>query len=599
MARRASLLMLLGISALCCLVIEGCSGGTFGSKPIAKTLTITTAPSLPAGSVGQPYSNQFSATGGTAPYKWALVSGSTLPAGLTLSLSGLLAGTPTAAIVSTFSVTVTDSAATPATATQNFTLTISAGASASLLTGNYAFEFSGFNASGPVVSGGSFHADGAGNISAGVEDSSSSSGHVNQTFTGTYSLGADNRGTLTFSSLPGSPSYAFAIDSSGAHGRIIEFDATGARGSGQLEKQSLSTCAFNTISGEYAVGITGNSTAIGSFNAGPVAMAGRFTATPPTSASGQGSIGNGEMDANAPGSVPFALETVFGTFQSTSQAGVCAAAISPQNLPGMSFNVYPVSASEFFLVETDAISASTPLLTVGTLMQQVGYPFSGPAAGFTSNSVGGLSGQFFSSGSYQPDMAVVSLAATGSSGFTLNVVENQAGTIKNFSGASNFVAADTFGRVSTNLLTPIDPVFYMINQNEAFVIGQVFNNPFFGILQPQSAGPFTPAAIKGSFAQGTSFPATTAVRNLSGVLTLDGVQAVTGTQDQNTPSVNTPAQSVSGTYTISNTSAGFGSVVLTAPSNFTGALYVISPTQFVLVSTTSGDVNPVLIFGQQ
>ena len=42
------------------------------------------------------YSQTLSATGGTAPYSWELVSNSALPAGLTLSETGVLSGTPTA-----------------------------------------------------------------------------------------------------------------------------------------------------------------------------------------------------------------------------------------------------------------------------------------------------------------------------------------------------------------------------------------------------------------------------------------------------------------------------------------------------------------------
>lgn len=62
--------------------------------------TISTA-SLPAGIVGGPYSFQLVATG-SSPRTWSRTSG-TMPAGLSLSASGLISGTPTA--VSTASVT--------------------------------------------------------------------------------------------------------------------------------------------------------------------------------------------------------------------------------------------------------------------------------------------------------------------------------------------------------------------------------------------------------------------------------------------------------------------------------------------------------------
>jgi hypothetical protein len=599
MARRESFFVVLFTAVF---LYQGCAGTpSTPGPPKPGKLTITTGSPLTGGVVGTAYSVQFAATGGTTPYTWSLASGSALPAGLTLSSSGLLSGTPTAAATSTFSVTVTDSETAPATATQSFSVTIASTGGGALLSGNYTFEFSGFNTRGAVVVGGSFHADGAGNISVGVEDATTTTGHTNQAFTGTYTLGADNRGTLVFSSVAGSPTYAFAIDSTGAHGRLVEFDTSGSRGSGQLEKQSVTACSFNTITGEYAIGITGQSAAITGFTPGPVAMAGRFTATPPGTPSGQGSIANGELDANSPSSVPFVQETVFGTYQSTSQTARCTAVISPQSLPSMTFSVYPVSATEFFLVETDIVGPSTtPFLTVGTMIQQVGYPFASPAGAFTATSVGGLTGRFLTGSTYIPDMAIVSLSVTGLSGFSLSVVENQGGTVANLNGgAANFVNADMYGRVATDLLTPIDPVFYMINQNEAFVVGEIFNNPFFGILQPQSGGPFTAANIKGSFVEGTSFPAINAVRDISGVLSLDGVRTVSGTQDQSTTAANSPAQAVSGTYTVSNASSGFGSIALSSPANFSGAFYMISPTQFVLLSTTTGDANPVLIIGEQ
>ncbi|MDN5848790.1 MAG: putative Ig domain-containing protein [Nitrococcus sp.] len=56
---------------------------------------------------GTPYSEQLTASGGAAPYTWALDSG-TLPTGLSLSSSGLLSGTPTDRAVFAFTVRATD-----------------------------------------------------------------------------------------------------------------------------------------------------------------------------------------------------------------------------------------------------------------------------------------------------------------------------------------------------------------------------------------------------------------------------------------------------------------------------------------------------------
>jgi uncharacterized protein (TIGR03437 family) len=69
---------------------------------IVAPLQITTT-SLPAGAKGVPYQLQLQATGGTTPLQWSLLSGS-LPAGLALSTTGLISGTPT--VSGTFNITV-------------------------------------------------------------------------------------------------------------------------------------------------------------------------------------------------------------------------------------------------------------------------------------------------------------------------------------------------------------------------------------------------------------------------------------------------------------------------------------------------------------
>lgn len=72
----------------------------------APTLTLTPA-TLPASTAGTVYTQALSASGGVAPYSFALSAG-TLPAGLTLTSSGTLAGTPTEAGTFNVSVTATD-----------------------------------------------------------------------------------------------------------------------------------------------------------------------------------------------------------------------------------------------------------------------------------------------------------------------------------------------------------------------------------------------------------------------------------------------------------------------------------------------------------
>ena len=87
------------------------------SGPGPAPLTVTST-NLPAGAVGQSYTQTLTATGGTPPYQWA--AGTDFPRFLTLDrASGTLSGTPTASGLNIFSVTVTDSANLTATGTVN------------------------------------------------------------------------------------------------------------------------------------------------------------------------------------------------------------------------------------------------------------------------------------------------------------------------------------------------------------------------------------------------------------------------------------------------------------------------------------------------
>jgi sugar lactone lactonase YvrE len=87
--------------------------------------SITIAPaSIPFGQVGAAYTLvSLTASGGTAPYSYAVSSGS-LPAGLRLSSNGVLSGTPTAGGTVNFTATATD--AGKFTGSQAYSITVSA-----------------------------------------------------------------------------------------------------------------------------------------------------------------------------------------------------------------------------------------------------------------------------------------------------------------------------------------------------------------------------------------------------------------------------------------------------------------------------------------
>jgi hypothetical protein len=97
------------------------------AKSFAITINSAIAPlsiiteSLGTGTVGTEYSQVLTASGGTPPYTWSLLSG-TLPSGLTVVSDGRIAGRPAAVGSQDFVLKVTDSAG--ATATRSFSLLV-------------------------------------------------------------------------------------------------------------------------------------------------------------------------------------------------------------------------------------------------------------------------------------------------------------------------------------------------------------------------------------------------------------------------------------------------------------------------------------------
>jgi Putative Ig domain len=580
--------------------LGGCTGR---SKPSGSGPTVTTT-SLPSGIINTAYSATVDESGGTAPFTWSLASGS-LPPGLSLASSTgnsvSISGTPTASGIFSFALKVVDSTGASAVSS-SLAITVADNANDSLLSGNYAFEFSGFNSAGAVVVTGSFSADGKGNLTGGVEDSDSIQGPPrNQAFTGSYTLGSDYRGVMSLTSgSPPSPlaTYTFAVDSTGGHGRFIEFDQTGIRGSGDLEKQTLATCSYNTINGQYVLRLAGwGKNFPGVFIGGPVVVAGSVSAVAPGNPGGQGSIGPGEMDANTPGFVSVSPLTVSGTYAATPQSSRCTMTISVESLPNVTLSIYPISSIQAFVVETDDLTSTTPLVTAGTLTKQSGYPFTG-LGGLNGVSVGGVIGQFLPTGAstYVSDVAVVSISATGGGTFTMSLVDNQGGTVQSFgSPISGTYTIDSYGRVLMNVGPPFSPVLYLTSQNSAVMVGTLQNDPTFGIFQSQSGAPFSAQVFKGAFLEGTLTPAVASVDDLSGSVMLDGLSSIDGAEDVSTSTASNSASAVQGSYSVTNPTLGSGTVAFTAPFKASGNFFSISPTGLLLVTTTQGDSNPVIV----
>lgn len=102
----------------------GSATGTFTITVNPQPVTINTPSPLLSGMVSVDYPEQtLSASGGTPPYQFKVTGGS-LPAGLALSTTGAISGTPTAVGSYSFTVTASDSATPAASGSATFALSI-------------------------------------------------------------------------------------------------------------------------------------------------------------------------------------------------------------------------------------------------------------------------------------------------------------------------------------------------------------------------------------------------------------------------------------------------------------------------------------------
>lgn len=563
------------------------------SITIEPALTITTT-SLTDGTVNVAYSTTVQSAYATLPVTWSISSG-TLPTGLALNAgTGSISGTPLVSGTSNFTVMVTDSSTPPQTATEPLSITIdSAGANNTELSGRYAFLLSGFDTHGNrVAAAGSFVADGAGNITGGVEDLNDTGVAPQASLTissGTYSVGADNQGTINFTNSTGS-TYTMAISvgnmvgGTALEGSAVEFDSSGFLMSGDIELQNSASFLKQDIVGSYAFGFTGSDTA-----GSRLAFAGQFTAD------GSGGITGGQFDTDDDGT-PTAAASVASTstYSIDTATGRCAVTLNGVSPAPAVYVFYIISADRMLALSMD--TAPTSGLVSGEVYAQTGGPYSNSS----------LSGAVVMSidsavtGGSQVTLGVVTFDGSGNAGFSMD--ENNAGTLNTVTGSGTYTTPDA----STGRFTLTPPqgmpslAGYLVSANQAFVVG-ADTGVTAGTFQTQSTGPFTDSSlnITGFFGDrefakapvpppyGVS-PATLG----TGVVSFDGAGNISSVSDQNVQGTLLSGQPSSTTYSVSAN----GKVTLGSGSSI---FYIISPAQFASMSTTAGDPNPKLGFGGQ
>ena len=464
------------------------------------------------------------------------------------------------------------------------------------LNGNYAFTFNGLtgNSGGSVVFAavGRFTADGAGNVTNGELDTNGVGPGAQLTaitFTGTFAIGADNRGVMTLA-IPGGAKLAFAMMANG-NAQFIEIDAaggTGTIGSGTIEKVDTTAYSTSRILGDYAFGVAGfddsNSRA---------AIAGRFTSN------GTGVLTNGAGDVNAAGNA-YAMTFVTANYTVSNTAtgrGTINLATSIGGTPrSLNFVFYVVNAGKLFAMEMDPVTSVTPLLN-GVMLQQLS-----PAGGFSNASLNGgmviyLTGRSICGGGtgVAPDVLVGLLTADSNGALSLSDDQNCGGSSSSGSDVIGTYSVASNGRTSITAGSAA-AVAYLVSSDQAFIVEEG-GSVFFGFGEPQAAGSFSNSALKGSYAGLATTPATFGVVMFSGEFAADGADPtgnLTGTEDIGAPSGPVSGVAFRAAYSVaSSPTNGRGTMAVASGTGGNAVIYMISPSKFVAASLS--DQNPAVV----
>ena len=581
-------------------------GVTISVITVAQLQAVT--PPLPSGDVAVGYNANLVATGGVPPYTWSMTSGQ-LPSGLKLDpTTGIISGTPILATTpptpTNFTVQVEDSNSTKSTP-QALSIVIDPGTAItnSLFSGAYSFLFHGFDSGGNVEIAGNFLANGAGTISGGQLDSNRSGGTLGiftgSTFTGSYSVGSDGRGTMQLittnnKGAMSTTNYLLAEDS-GGNFHMIENDTIGTpqtHGSGII-KPVVGALSGASFSGNYVFELDGQD------NQGKSEVI-----VGVTHADGVSQLTPGMFDVNDAGTYSPAV-AVTGSFSvgSNNDKGVL---FLTYQLPASAqviaeYTFYLVSANDIFLMAIDPTDATHPRLGGEMILQQASTVFDATSLHGTSVVTGsGLDG---SNASVLAGLLTGMTTPGGVNQANSTYDQNDGGAVTANNAAAGTYSADpsTNGRIAFTGLGARLAAAYLTAPNQGILIGSD-SAVTFGLLDAQtSIAPFSSRSLLGGYTLSAETTLDPAVLNITGQFdSLDGNGSMTGILDaaDNDGTPHTDQSVVIPNYVVGTNGRGTMQIGSTIGLPAGMAFYIVSPGSFRGISTDKnpGKAHPEVIY---
>jgi hypothetical protein len=361
---------------------------------------------------------------------------------------------------------------------------------------------SGLDLQGAYISRvGSFTADGAGNISGGLEDvlslaSGLPAGIV--PFTGgNYQIQANGRGLVVLQSASGGGLQLSMMMQTNSNGFLVQTDLSAAT-SGSFNLQTSADFTATALANPYVFGFAGISFA--GTNVAPISLIGRILAD------GNGNITGGVMDTNDGnvGAPSGATAVAPGTYQMDSVNGPVSGR-GTMAFNGRSFAFYIVDGTHIKVLEEDTLGG-----TSGDALQQLGTVPTQNSE-FTGSFVYLIGGASVL-GTQGPVERVARFTADGTGGLgTISLDDNNGGRYTHISQGSSISAASyaidtsnagsgrgTFTFTASGF-EPFADVFYMISPTQAVVQETSKGIIGGGPLYAQTGGPFTVSGGAGSY----------------------------------------------------------------------------------------------------
>ena len=520
-------------------------------------------------------------------------------------------GVYTAPLVPPAGQTVTITATSQALATLTFPVTATVTFGSNVLSGPYAFSLSGrlTNASNAFFARvGSFSAGGG--TLTGIEDTNQggtpNTVTTQETFTGSYSIGPDGRGTMQFCEQTSAacPLGTAAVTSyfrlaviSPSQIEIIQYSPPTANSAaitagGEILSQdsSVFSAGNGNLSGVYSFNFYGVSTgateesAVGDFLANGFGTIKAGSASP----SAPGEI---DIDANGPSIFPATSYSISSNGRGTMTLG------------GLSYSFYLVSAGRAKFIEIDPVPPSTTtssILTGDAYKQQTSL-----TCGWGLNALSGAT-LLETSGSNSGVVIEDVGSFTASSGAVTagSIDQNGGGTVSSQVGTlSGTYALDPCGR-GTLAVGSHSYVFYIISASDAVLQETTSGVVAHGLLVPSQGGPFVDTTLTGSYAfrfGGTDAASTAGLREdfLGQVTSAGSGTGLAGTLDLNDYGATQPSLAITnGTYLPAPSGtlrATMSLPVSTSPATTRNlVLYMVSPTLFYALDTDPAPAGTAL-----